>query len=80
MKSFMFSSVIYTALTDVSCADGDPTVERAVVDPIGRLGRVALPPVCAVGDGLDATPSSVFSSSITVEALFGCSGASEGCQ
>ena len=25
-------------------ADGDPTAERAVSDPIGRLGRVALPP------------------------------------
>lgn len=39
-------------------ADGDPTVERAVVDPIGRLGRVALPPVRDIGDGLDIMPSS----------------------
>ena len=27
-------------------ADGDPTVGRAVVDLIGKLGRVAFPPVC----------------------------------
>ena len=39
-------------------ADGDPTVERAVVDPIGRSGRVALPPVRDIGDGLDIMPSS----------------------
>ena len=37
-------------------ADGDPTVERAVVDPIGRLGRVALPPVCDTVVGLDVMP------------------------
>ena len=39
-------------------ADGDPTVERAVVDPIGRLGRVALPSVCASDRGLDGLPLS----------------------
>lgn len=49
---------IYTAPTDIPVADGDPTVGRAVADPIGRLGRVALPPVCAVGDGPDVMPSS----------------------
>lgn len=51
-------SFIYTSKSDVSVADGDPTVERAVADPIGRLGRVALPPVCGVGGGLDVMPSS----------------------
>ncbi len=50
---------LYRSATVVVVADGDPTVERAVADPIGRLGRVALPPVCAVGDGLDIMPSSV---------------------
>ena len=39
-------------------ADVDPTVERAVVDPIGRLGRVALPPVCDADGGLDVMPPS----------------------
>lgn len=55
----LLSPTIYSPATDILVADGDPTVERAVVDPIGRLGRVALPPVCAVGDGLDVMPSSV---------------------
>lgn len=56
--STLLSPCIYTAPTDIFRADGDPTVGRAVVDPIGRLGRVALPPVCAVGDGPDVIPSS----------------------
>ena len=33
--------------------DGDPTVERAVVGPIGGLGRVELPPVRDIDGGLD---------------------------
>lgn len=56
--STLLSPCIYTAPTDILVADGDPTVGRAVADPIGRLGRVALPPVCAVGDGPDVIPSS----------------------
>ncbi len=55
----LLSPTFYRSATDIFRADGDPTVERAVVDPIGRLGRVALPPVCAVGDGLDVMLSSV---------------------
>ena len=56
--STLLSPCIYTAPTDIPVADGDPTVGRAVADPIGRLGRVALPPVCAVGDGPDVIPLS----------------------
>lgn len=56
--STLLSLCIYTAPTDILVADGDPTVGRAVADPIGRLGRVALPPVCAVGDGPDVIPLS----------------------
>lgn len=56
--STLLSPCIYTAPTDILVADGDLTVGRAVADPIGRLGRVALPPVCAVGDGPDVIPSS----------------------
>ena len=56
--SNLLSLRIYTAPTGILVADGDPTVGRAVADPIGRLGRVALPPVCAVGDGPDVIPSS----------------------
>ena len=49
--------VLSTPKDDGIIADGDPTVERAVVDPIGRLGRVALPPVCDTVGGLDIMPS-----------------------
>lgn len=56
--STLLSPCIYTAPADILVADGDPTVGRAVADPIGRLGRVALPPVCAVGDGPDVIPLS----------------------
>lgn len=58
MTACFLSSIINMVRTHRHPADGDPAVERAVVDPIGRLGRVALPPVCAVGGGLDITPSS----------------------
>ena len=50
--------VLSTPKVDGIIADGDPTVERAVVDPIGRLGRVALPPVCDADGGLDVMPPS----------------------
>ena len=56
--STLLSLRIYTAPTGILVADGDPTVGRAVADPIGRLGRVALPPVCSVGDGPDVIPFS----------------------
>ena len=46
------------ALCGTHSMGGDPTVERAVSDPIGRLGRVALPPVCDAGGGLDVMPPS----------------------
>ena len=50
------SLVLSISGADIPIADGDPTVERAVVDPIGRLGRVALPPVCDAVGGLDVMP------------------------
>lgn len=36
--------------------------------------------VCAIGEGFDTTPFSVSSSSISAEALFGCSRTSGGCR
>lgn len=76
----IFSSLaLFTAPTDVSIADGDPMVERAEADPIGRLGRVALPPVCASGDGLHVMPSSAFSSSV-LDRAFGFSAHTGGYQ
>ena len=37
-------------------ADGDPTAERAVSDPIGRRGVVALPSVREPAGGLGVMP------------------------
>lgn len=54
--------------TDIRIADGDPTVERAVVDPIGRLGRVALPPVCDAVGGLDVMPPAAVHTLLSEEA------------
>lgn len=41
-------------------AEGDPTSERAVSDPIGREGVVALPSVCDGRNGLGISPSPTF--------------------
>jgi len=43
----------------IAHADGDPTVERAVADLIGKLGRVAFPPVCDTNVDLDDTSTSL---------------------
>ncbi len=46
---------------DKNIADGDPTAERAVLDPIGREGVVALPSVrISVGDLGTVSPSELF--------------------
>ena len=50
-------------------AEGDPTVERAVVDPIGRSGRLALPPAHGSDDGLVAMLSSDILFRIVMEAF-----------
>ena len=49
-------------------AEGDPTVERAVVDLIWRSGRLALPPVHGSDDGFVAMLSSDILFRIVMEA------------
>ena len=56
-----FPTSYFYPKADMKIADGDPTAERAVLDPIGREGVVALPSVrISVGDLGTVSPSELF--------------------